>query len=549
MTTSTINGDDEGRKDQEAGGSTTPTTGFTAVNGKASPPAQAKSKSDQEPKKTPPEAASHRQLLPNTNEPPGPFQRDSRPSTTGHERRISPAPPSNPEARPTTNGHSQYGEGHSNGTSQPAPHAVMSPPMPRRKRSLSQERGPIYPGNGPPPSPGGHRMSIDNGSSRERDPYGHRHDYTPPHENYPPHEGYPPQHSYPPPPQDHPGPSPHDIYPRGDRHQMTRSEYDHPVDPSIVPGGPRPYYPDAHDAHLADALQRENRGYDGGPGSRSYHSPEDDDDQNGQYEDYGAGRDSNSMDPDRRKRKRVFSNRTKTGCMTCRRRKKKCDEMHPECRSYLDYLPDASPRTFADNFQVRIACAGALSARDTMHVTPGKSRLTRSSRFLYNRRMDTPFTQVLPIEHHINRLLATTPAPIILVLRLTIVNRMMVAVLGLDQKTIVTTFTEGLTYNPSLSLPGTKPLDRTPATHHKHPNMRADTSTVAQYMRCLLTAPTHMVCMPHHQTPAESQRCRNTPPLITARRHLTPTYRLPLRQLSLTQLRCVQQQYLVALIT
>lgn len=29
------------------------------------------------------------------------------------------------------------------------------------------------------------------------------------------------------------------------------------------------------------------------------------------------------------KRKRVFSNRTKTGCMTCRRRKKKCDEQHP----------------------------------------------------------------------------------------------------------------------------------------------------------------------------------------------------------------------------
>ncbi|CAZ84090.1 unnamed protein product [Tuber melanosporum] len=31
------------------------------------------------------------------------------------------------------------------------------------------------------------------------------------------------------------------------------------------------------------------------------------------------------------KRKRVFSNRTKTGCITCRRRKKKCDEGKPEC--------------------------------------------------------------------------------------------------------------------------------------------------------------------------------------------------------------------------
>jgi len=35
------------------------------------------------------------------------------------------------------------------------------------------------------------------------------------------------------------------------------------------------------------------------------------------------------MDP--KKRKRVFSNRTKTGCLTCRKRKKKCDEQKPEC--------------------------------------------------------------------------------------------------------------------------------------------------------------------------------------------------------------------------
>lgn len=34
---------------------------------------------------------------------------------------------------------------------------------------------------------------------------------------------------------------------------------------------------------------------------------------------------------DHRRRKRVFSNRTKTGCLTCRRRKKKCDELKPEC--------------------------------------------------------------------------------------------------------------------------------------------------------------------------------------------------------------------------
>jgi hypothetical protein len=38
------------------------------------------------------------------------------------------------------------------------------------------------------------------------------------------------------------------------------------------------------------------------------------------------------------KRKRVFSNRTKTGCMTCRRRKKKCDEQHPACKLFFATL-------------------------------------------------------------------------------------------------------------------------------------------------------------------------------------------------------------------
>ncbi|KAF2266711.1 trimeric LpxA-like protein [Lojkania enalia] len=36
-----------------------------------------------------------------------------------------------------------------------------------------------------------------------------------------------------------------------------------------------------------------------------------------------------------KKRKRQFANRTKTGCGTCRRRKKKCDEAKPECNNCL----------------------------------------------------------------------------------------------------------------------------------------------------------------------------------------------------------------------
>jgi hypothetical protein len=42
---------------------------------------------------------------------------------------------------------------------------------------------------------------------------------------------------------------------------------------------------------------------------------------------------------DQKRRKRVFSNRTKTGCITCRRRKKKCDEGKPECKlPYFGFL-------------------------------------------------------------------------------------------------------------------------------------------------------------------------------------------------------------------
>lgn len=37
------------------------------------------------------------------------------------------------------------------------------------------------------------------------------------------------------------------------------------------------------------------------------------------------------MQGEPKRRKRQFANRTKTGCGTCRRRKKKCDEAKPEC--------------------------------------------------------------------------------------------------------------------------------------------------------------------------------------------------------------------------
>ncbi|KXJ91173.1 trimeric LpxA-like protein [Microdochium bolleyi] len=60
-------------------------------------------------------------------------------------------------------------------------------------------------------------------------------------------------------------------------------------------------------------------------------SPEDD----GSMMAYGGSNDQDrndtSLHSNPSKRKRNFSHRTKTGCYTCRRRKKKCDETKPEC--------------------------------------------------------------------------------------------------------------------------------------------------------------------------------------------------------------------------
>lgn len=92
---------------------------------------------------------------------------------------------------------------------------------------------------------------------------------------------------------------------------------------------------DASDAQLAEALQRETHAQNShrawGVGGRP------DEDAQDPYGAYGTDRASQGAVQAGPKRKRVFSNRTKTGCMTCRKRKKKCDEGHPYCE-YLQEM-------------------------------------------------------------------------------------------------------------------------------------------------------------------------------------------------------------------
>ncbi|KAG8528083.1 uncharacterized protein KY384_006999 [Bacidia gigantensis] len=219
---------------------------------------------------------------------------------------------------------------------QPSPAVLMSPQ--KRKRSLSRERenppGPLQKQGGLPQSPARPEMpnGVENGPSSES--YSPRQQYPPPQNYYqqPQTDAYPqnPQHSYPPPPEQPENST--EAYPRANG--VARHDYEPPLDPSIASQQERPYY---SESHLAEALQRENHNYDAMPERESFSQAEDEDDNppEPQYTTYGGSREAGTADMDRKRRKRVFSNRTKTGCMTCRRRKKKCDEQHPECNNCL----------------------------------------------------------------------------------------------------------------------------------------------------------------------------------------------------------------------
>jgi hypothetical protein len=85
------------------------------------------------------------------------------------------------------------------------------------------------------------------------------------------------------------------------------------------------------DEHLKEVLQRASQSMDAQHRDYDHTSPGNNDRSSGPYSAYPDDRRELSAQSDPKKRKRNFSNRTKTGCMTCRRRKKKCDETRPEC--------------------------------------------------------------------------------------------------------------------------------------------------------------------------------------------------------------------------
>jgi hypothetical protein len=116
-----------------------------------------------------------------------------------------------------------------------------------------------------------------------------------------------------------------------DAHSTRGHDHHWQADRHAPPGyHPNGHHMDASDAQLAEALQRETHAQNSHRTWGIAGRP--DDDPSDQYGAYGGDRTSQGAVQAGPKRKRVFSNRTKTGCMTCRKRKKKCDEGHPFCK-------------------------------------------------------------------------------------------------------------------------------------------------------------------------------------------------------------------------
>ena len=125
----------------------------------------------------------------------------------------------------------------------------------------------------------------------------------------------------------------HDSWPTRPVERERRSE---PADPqSAAPDS-------AMEEHVGDALRRATSQMD----AYEYANTSPDEDERpdssyaGQYTPEQRRDGVIQMDP--KKRKRNFSNRTKTGCLTCRRRKKKCDETKPECTLLGPFLHHSS---------------------------------------------------------------------------------------------------------------------------------------------------------------------------------------------------------------
>ncbi|KAK7746474.1 hypothetical protein SLS53_002433 [Cytospora paraplurivora] len=130
------------------------------------------------------------------------------------------------------------------------------------------------------------------------------------------------------------------------------------------------------DEQLGDALRR---------ATEEYQSSPDGDDRSIGYGSYTPEqRRDGVIQSDAKKRKRNFSNRTKTGCLTCRKRKKKCDEAKPECSNCLrggfvcaGYPPQRGTWPKPENKVQTIQ----IESKDPTYVPPGAYGMPQQAPF------------------------------------------------------------------------------------------------------------------------------------------------------------------------
>lgn len=86
---------------------------------------------------------------------------------------------------------------------------------------------------------------------------------------------------------------------------------------------------------------------------------------------------------DPKKRKRNFSNRTKTGCLTCRKRKKKCDETKPKCTNCVrgGFVCHGYPNQRGYPKMENKPAAVPLESKDPSYVPPGAYGMPQQSNY------------------------------------------------------------------------------------------------------------------------------------------------------------------------
>lgn len=212
----------------------------------------------------------------------------------------------------------------STSTSQPPPTPEVSPnQIPSQSSDRPPFQSPSY-----PDVEGSHKRKRSDSVEIRREHAVHAHT---PESAHPHHESREPY-----------GTPSRDYRPYGEEHRDKESWYSHQArdersydsqqNSATTPHGQT-------EEQIGDALRRATGQMDHNDYSNA--SPEGDDHSMIYGSQYGSEqRRDGVLQHDPKKRKRNFSNRTKTGCLTCRKRKKKCDEQKPECKFFISTLFD-----------------------------------------------------------------------------------------------------------------------------------------------------------------------------------------------------------------